>query len=74
MVGRRSFHNEPPSYPIAREAINGLAAYGSLLDEIGEALLFRAERTDDRSLGAVALDAAAQCCGPAIRKKIPAYP
>ena len=65
-----AFHNEPPSYPIAREAINGLAAYGSLLDEIGEALLFRAERTDDRSLGAVALDAAAQCCGPAIRKKI----
>ena len=64
------FHNEPPSYPIAREAIAGLAAYGSLSDDIGEALLFRAERTDDRSLGIVALDTAAQCCGPVIRKKI----
>ena len=64
------FHNEPPSYPIAREAIVGLAAYGSLSDDIGEALLFRAEGTDDRSLGIVALDTAAQCCGPAIRKKI----
>ena len=65
-----AFHNEPPSYPIAREAIVGLAAYGSLSDDIGEALLFRAERTDDRSLGIVALNAAAQCCGPAIRKEI----
>ena len=65
-----AFHNEPPSYPIAREAIVGLAAYGSLSDVIGEALLSRAERTDDRSLGMVALDTAAQCCSPAIRKKI----
>ena len=64
------FHNDPPSYPIAREAISGLAAYGSLSDEIGETLLIRAERTDDSSLGIVALDTAAQCCGPAIRKKI----
>ncbi len=64
------FHNEPPSYPIAREAIVGLAAYGSLSDDIGEALLFRAERTDDRRLGIAALNTAAQCCGPAIRKKI----
>ena len=64
------FHNDPPSYPIAREAISGLTAYGSLSDEIGEALLFRAERTDDRSLGIVALNTAAQSCGPAIRKKI----
>ena len=65
-----AFQNEEPSYPIAREAVGGLAAYGSLSDDIGEALLSRAERTDDRSLGVVALDAAAQCCGPAIRKKI----
>ena len=64
------FHNDPPSYPIAREAISGLAAYGSLSDEIGKVLLFRAERTDDRSLGIVALDTAAKCCGPAIRGKI----
>jgi hypothetical protein len=66
-------HNEPPSYPIAREAIVGLASYASLSDDIGEALLSRAERTDDRSLGVVALDTAAQCCGPAIRKKIWAF-
>ena len=64
------FHNDPPSYPIAREAISGLAAYGNLSDDIGEALLLRAEGTDDRSLGIVALDTAAQCCGPAIRKRI----
>jgi hypothetical protein len=61
-----AFHNEPPSYPIAREAVVGLAAYGSLSDAIGEALLSRAERTDDRSLSIVALGTAAQCCSPAI--------
>ena len=65
-----AFHYEQSSYPIAREAIVGLAGYGSLSDDIGEVLLFRAERTDDRSLGIVALDTAAQCCGPAIRRKI----
>lgn len=62
--------NDPPSYPIAREAISGLATYGSLSDEIGEALLYRAEHTDDRSLGIVALDTAAQSCRPVIRRKI----
>ena len=65
-----AFRNEPPSYPIAREAIVGLDAYGSLPDDIGEALLVRAQRTDDRSLGLVALETAARLCGPAIRKKI----
>ncbi|MEQ9127255.1 hypothetical protein [Thalassospira sp.] len=62
--------NDPPSYPIARDAICGLAAYGDLTDEIGEALLLQAERTDDRELGVVALQIAAQHCGPEIRKKI----
>ena len=61
---------EPPSYPIARKAICGLAAYGSLTDEIGEALVLQAERTDDRSLSKVALNTAAKCCGLEIRKKI----
>jgi len=65
-----AYHNESPSYPIAREAIGGLAAYGGLTDDIGEALLLQAERTDDRSLGIVALNTAAKCCGPEIRKKI----
>ena len=63
-------YNESPSYPIARDAIRGLAAYGSLTDEIGEVLVLKAERTDDRSLGMVALNTAAKCCGPEIRKKI----
>ncbi|MYJ51922.1 MAG: hypothetical protein F4093_04525 [Gammaproteobacteria bacterium] len=65
-----AFGNDPPSYPIAREAIAGLRDYGSLSDDMGEALLLRAERTDDRSLGIVALNTAAQCCGPLIRKRI----
>ena len=64
------FYDQQPSYPIAREAIAGLADYGNLSDEIGEALLVQAERTDDRSLGIVALNTAAQGCGPAIRRKI----
>jgi len=65
-----AYQNEPPSYPIAREAVVGLAAYGRLTDEIGEALLFRAERTDDRSLGIAALNTAAQSCSSTIRKKV----
>lgn len=65
-----AYHNESPSYPIAREAIGGLAAYGGLTDDIGDALLLQAERTDDRSLSIVALNTAAKCCGPEIRKKI----
>ena len=64
------FYDGSPSYPIAREAIAALAAYGSLSDEIGETLLFGAERTDDRLLGIVALDTAAQCCGAAVREKM----
>lgn len=63
-------HDEPSSYPIAREAIVALGTYTTLSDEVGEALLSRAERTDDRALGVVALDTAAQCCGPAIRREI----
>ncbi len=31
--------------------------------------MFRAKCTHDRSLGIVALDTAAECCGPAIRKR-----
>ena len=65
-----AFRNDSPSYPIAREAVVGLAAYGNLSDDIGEVLLRRAKRTDDRSLGIVALNTAAECCGPAIRKEI----
>ena len=65
-----AFLDDPPSYPIAREAIIELRAYGSLSDDIGDALLRQAERTDDPSLGIVALNTAAECCGQAIRKRI----
>ncbi len=34
--------NDSPSYPIAREAISGLATYNALSNEIGETLLFGA--------------------------------
>ncbi|MCY3621514.1 MAG: hypothetical protein OXH68_07360 [Gammaproteobacteria bacterium] len=64
------FYHGSASYPIAREATGALAAYGRLSDEIGETLVSRAERTDDRSLGMVALETAAQCCGPVVRRKI----
>ena len=67
------FRNDPPSYPIAREAVVGLATYGNLSDDIGEVLLLRAERTEDSSFGIVALNTAAKCCGSAIRKKIWAF-
>ena len=65
-----TFPNDPPSYPIAREAVIGLATYSNLSDDIGNKLLFRAEHTDDRALGIVALNTAAKYCGSAIRKKI----
>lgn len=63
-------YNEDPSYPIAREAITALDAYGVMADEIGERLLALAERTDDRTLGMVALNVAAKRCSSTIRQKI----
>ncbi|HEY2346382.1 MAG TPA: hypothetical protein VGH80_10925 [Xanthomonadaceae bacterium] len=64
------YHYEDRSYLIAREAVDALAKYGRLSDDIGEALLCHAERTDDRSLSVVALNTAARCCDFAIRAKI----
>ncbi len=63
-------YNEPDSYPIAREAITALGQYRSLPDLIGDELLTLARETTDRGLGQEVLRAAAQLCGPEIRKKI----
>jgi hypothetical protein len=63
-------YNEPDSYPIAREAVEALAAYGSLSDALGDDLLDLARKTTDRSLAQVALTKAAELCGPQIRRKI----
>ena len=65
-----AIQNFPPSYPIARGAVAGIAAYGKLSDDIGEVLLFRAEHTNDRSLRIDTLNTAAKCCSSAIRNKI----
>jgi hypothetical protein len=65
-------HNEPESYPIAREAVAALAKYGSLRDKVGVELLELAMGTADRELRRDALGAAAQLCGPEIRRKISA--
>lgn len=61
---------ESPSYPIAFEAIKGLAEYENVSDEIGKLLVQLAELTDDRALGSIALETAAQCCGPDVRAAI----
>lgn len=63
-------HDEPPSYPIARDAVAALGAYGALSDEIGAVLVALAERTDDRLLSSEALTVAAKHCGPGMRAKI----
>jgi hypothetical protein len=58
------------SYPIAREATRALVDYGTLPDAMGDELLELAGETSDRSVRQEALSAAAQLCGPEIRKKI----
>jgi hypothetical protein len=63
-------YNERDSYPIARKATAALAQYGSLPDAIGDDLLELARETTDRRLRQTTLGAAAQLCGPEIRKKI----
>jgi hypothetical protein len=65
-----AYHNEHASYPIATRAIAGIAKYERLPDDVGRRLLQIAERTDDRGLGIVALNTAAQCCGPDVRSNI----
>lgn len=65
-----SHYNEPESYPIAREAVEALAQYQMLPDERGVELLELAAGTDDRRLRRSALAAAAELCGPRIRRDI----
>ncbi|XSC47599.1 hypothetical protein ACF1BQ_020485 [Bradyrhizobium sp. RDT10] len=64
------YYDEPKSYPIAREAVAALATYGSLGDEVGIKLVELAKETADRQLRRDALSAAAQLCGPEIRRDI----
>jgi hypothetical protein len=63
-------YNEPDSFPIAREAVNALAIYAPLSDQISDQLIQLATSTPDRALGQECLGAAACYGSPAIRKKI----
>lgn len=63
-------HNEPDSFPIAREAVKALATYAPLSDQISEQLITLATTTPDRALGQECLKVAACHGSPAIRKMI----
>lgn len=63
-------HNEPDSFPIAREAVEALAAYAPLSDQISDQLIKLATTTPDRALGQECLQVAACHGSPAIRMKI----
>lgn len=65
-----AFYNEPESYPIAREAVEALAQYEKLSDDVGLQLLALADRTPDRGLSQFALILASHSCGPDIRARI----
>lgn len=65
-----ALYNEPESYPIAREAVEALARYETLTDDVGLQLLALADRTPDRGLSQVALILASHSCGPDIRVRI----
>lgn len=65
-----AFYNEPESYPIAREAVEALARYETLSDDVGLQLLALADRTPDRGLSQFALILASHSCGPHIRARI----
>lgn len=63
-------HNEPDSFPIAREAVRALATYAPLPDQISDQLITLATTTPDRALGQECLKVAACHGSPAIRKVI----
>ncbi|VVT24028.1 conserved hypothetical protein [Sphingomonas sp. EC-HK361] len=63
-------HNEPDSYPIAREAVEGLAAYAPLSDETSDQLIKLATTTSDRALSQGCLRVGAGCGSAAIRMRI----
>jgi hypothetical protein len=63
-------YNESDSFPIARKAVEALAAYAPLSDQISDQLITLATTTPDRALGQECLKVAACHGSPAIRKKI----
>lgn len=63
-------YNEPDSFPIARAAVEALAAYAPLSDEISDQLIKLATTTTDRALGQESLQVAAGHGSAAIRMKI----
>lgn len=60
-------YGEPPSYPIARAASEGLCEYGTLDDAICERLVALATRREDRALAKSLLTTAGRCGSAAIR-------
>jgi hypothetical protein len=65
-------HNEADSYPIARKAVQALAAYAPLPDETCERLLDLATTCSDRVLSQLSLSAVADHGSPAMRVRIKA--
>lgn len=65
-------YNESDSFPIARAAVEGLAAYAPLSDGISDRLIKLATTTTDRALGQECLQVAAGHGSAAIRMKISA--
>ncbi|MGA0565539.1 hypothetical protein ACO2RV_24230 [Ancylobacter sp. VNQ12] len=63
-------YNEPDSFPIARKAVEALAAYAPLSDEISDQLIKLATATTDRALGQECLQVAAGHGSAAMRMKI----
>ncbi|MCJ2131427.1 DEAD/DEAH box helicase family protein [Methylobacterium sp. E-045] len=63
-------HNEPDSFPIARDAVEALAAYEPLSSRICDQLIKLATATPDRALSQECLQVAAGRGSPAIRMKI----
>lgn len=63
-------YNEPPSYPIAQNAVKALAAYSVLSDETGNALILLAVGTKDITLRNLSLQLAAKNCSALVQEKI----
>ena len=63
-------HDDADSHPIARAAIEALAPYGSIPNEVGVGLAALALASRDRKLRQAALNAAAALCGPEVRYRI----
>jgi hypothetical protein len=63
-------YDDADSHPIARAAIEALAPYGSIPNEVGDGLVALALASSDRKLRQAALNAAAALCGPEVRHRL----